>query len=484
VFRKDGRWAFRVDAGFHAVSGKRRQLLRQGFATKRAAEAALAEMIGDASRGTAVSASTLKVGAYLDDWFETARRSLRPTTAHGYHSCVVRLKKHLGPYRLQALTPIHVQRCYNDLLDTGSRTGGPLSPTTVRKVHEVLHRALRDAVEPDLVSRNVPQKVEAPAPEEKNPTTWSSEEVRDFLEAIQGHPLEMAFRLLVAKGLRRGEVLGLRWSDVDFYLAQLSITHTITDVGKDDVEGPPKTKGSRRSVYLDRRTLAALREHRQRQRQQKLAAGPAWDSSERWVLTDELGCYIRPKTIPYEWRVLMKKLDLPTIRLHDLRQTHATLALKAGVHPRSSPNASATPTSASPSTPDHTSTSHWRRTPPSGSCAPPTATKMWAWRDAGARHWKRSAADAAVDQGARRVIDVGTHRAGAGPDGPPRRGRPRRSRRRSDSPRAVLTTFPRTARQAVCRRGGDCRPMRRASGRSRHHGPSSAADRGAGCPPA
>ena len=128
VFRKDGAWAFRVDAGFHADSGKRRQVLRQGFATKRAAESALADMVGDATRGTAVSTSTTKLGGYLDDWFATAKQSLRPTTAHGYEQAIVRLQQHLGPYRLQALTPMQVQRCYTELLESGSRSGGPLAP--------------------------------------------------------------------------------------------------------------------------------------------------------------------------------------------------------------------------------------------------------------------------------------------------------------------------------------------------------------------
>ena len=144
----------------------------------------------------------------------------------------------------------------------------------------------------------------------------------------------MGFRLLAATGLRRGEVLGLRWRDVDFDLAQLSIANTITEVGSVDIMGPPKTAKSRRMVYLDRRTLATLREHRQRQRQQRLTAGPAWDSAHDWVLTDALGGYIRPQSMSYEWRLLMEQLDLPTIRLHDLRHTHATLALKAGVHPK------------------------------------------------------------------------------------------------------------------------------------------------------
>ena len=97
-------------------------------------------------------------------------------------------------------------------------------------------------------------------------------------------------------------MLGLRWRDVDFDLGQLSIANTITEVGAVVVMGPPKTAKSRRMVYLDRRTLATLREHRQRQRQQKLAAGPPWDSAHDWVLTDELGGYIRPQSMSYEWR--------------------------------------------------------------------------------------------------------------------------------------------------------------------------------------
>jgi len=334
VFRKGGGWGFRVDAGFHADSGKRRQVLRQGFATKRAAEAALAEMVGDATRGTAVSTSTLKLGVYLDEWFATAKQSLRATTAHGYQQSIVRLQRQLGPYRMQALTPMQVQRCYTELLESGSRTGGPLSAATVHKAHEVLRRALGDAERMGLVARNVAAAVRPPSVGKTELTTWSSEDLRDFLAAIDGHTLEIAFRLLAATGLRRGEVLGLRWRDVDFDLAQIAVANTITEAGREVVMGAPKTTLSRRNVYLDRRTVAALREHRKRQREQRVAAGPAWDSGHDWVVTDELGGYVKPQTISYEFRKLVDRLDLPRIRLHDLRHTHATLALKAGVHPK------------------------------------------------------------------------------------------------------------------------------------------------------
>jgi integrase len=334
VYRKDNRWAYRVDAGVHADSGKRRQLGRQGFATKRAAETALAEAIGEVNRGMAVSRSSMTVGEYLQQWIETARPSLRPTTARGYEQSILRLVASLGRVRLQALTPMQVQRCYTELLEAGGREGKKLAPKTVRHAHVVLRKALADAERLGLVSRNAAAAARPPSGERTEMTTWSSEDLREFLAAVAGHRYEIGFRLLAATGLRRGEVLGLRWRDVDFDLAQIAVANTITEIGAEVVMGPPKTARSRRNVYLDRRTVAALREHRKRQREQRVAAGPAWDSEHDWVLTDELGGHVKPQTMSYEWRRLTEQLDLPRIRLHDLRHTHATLALKAGVHPK------------------------------------------------------------------------------------------------------------------------------------------------------
>jgi integrase len=165
-------------------------------------------------------------------------------------------------------------------------------------------------------------------------TTWSSEDLREFLDAIAGHQYEIAFRLLAASGLRRGEVLGLRWRDVEFDLGQIAVANTITELGGEVVMGPPKTARSRRNVYLDRRTMTALREHRKRQREQRVAAGPAWEADHDWVVTDEIGRFVSPGNVSYEFRKVVEQLDLPRIRLHDLRHTHATLALKAGVHPK------------------------------------------------------------------------------------------------------------------------------------------------------
>ena len=254
VHRNDGGWAYRVDAGLHPDSGKRRQVSRQGFPTRQAAEEALAEVVAEQSRR---------------------------------EQAIRRLDKYLGSVPLQDLTPMEVQRCYAELLASGGRDGGPLAPKTVRHAHVVLRKALGDAARMGVVSRNVATLARPPSSDSPEMNTWSSGEMRRFLSAIEGHPYEIGWRLLAATGKRRGEVLGLRWGDVDLDLGVLAVSNTISEVGADVVMGPPKTARSRRSVYLDRRTLAALLEHRHHQQALRLGAGAAWDVTGDWVVTDE-----------------------------------------------------------------------------------------------------------------------------------------------------------------------------------------------------
>jgi integrase len=291
-------------------------------------------LIGANARGSVVTRSTISVKDYLADWLATAKSKLRPSTLHSYAMAVDRINAHLGPYRLQALTPLQIERFYTEQLRSGGREGQPLAAKTVRNTHVVLRKALADAERLGLVPRNAAAAARPPAPERHDLVTWSSEDLRTFLAAIEDERLAMGYRLLAATGIRRGEVLGLRWRDVDFDLGQLAISHTITTAGHGLFMGPPKTPRSRRNVYVDQRTLAALREHRKQQRQRRLTAGPAWDASLDLVVCDELGHPIHPDSFSRDFNRLVRNLDVPRIRFHDLRNTHATLALKAGVHPK------------------------------------------------------------------------------------------------------------------------------------------------------
>jgi integrase len=193
---------------------------------------------------------------------------------------------------------------------------------------------LSDAERLGLVPRNAAAAARPPTPVRPDLITWSSAELREFLAAVKDDRMRVAFVLLATTGMRRGEVLGLRWSDVDLDGSQLAVVHTLTTAGSEVVMGPPKTARSHRHVYLDKQTVSVLREHRKRQREERLAAGPAWDSSVEFVVRDELGGPIHPDWFSREFNRLVRSIDVPHIRLHDLRHTYATLALKAGVHPK------------------------------------------------------------------------------------------------------------------------------------------------------
>ncbi len=143
VFRKGTGWAFRVDTGYHAGTGKRRQLLKQGFPTKKAAQVALAEVISGSSKGSVVSKTAVRVETFLTDWLETARSRLRPTTLYSYEMAVHRIKRSLGRYQLQSLTPLQIEKFYADELAAEGRDGRPLAPKTVRNSHVVFTQGAR-----------------------------------------------------------------------------------------------------------------------------------------------------------------------------------------------------------------------------------------------------------------------------------------------------------------------------------------------------
>jgi integrase len=334
VFKRSGAWAFRIDAGFHPETGKRRQVLRQGFATKKAAEAALAEVLQAAQLNTVVAKSTMRLGEYLEEWLAGQRSRLRETTFNSYEIAVRRISKRIGRVQLQALTPLQIEKLYADMLVDGARGGEALAPKTVRNTHVVLRKALADAERLGLVPRNAAAAARAPTVRRPEFETWSSEDLRTFLESIKEHRLYAAFVVLATTGMRRGEVLGLRWRDVDADAARLAVVQTLTTVDGTPILTQPKTQRSRRTIYLDTFTVTVLKEHRRRQREEQLAAGGAWDKSIELVFRNEFGRSIHPDSFSQEFKALGQVAGVPRIRLHDLRHTYATLALKTGVHPK------------------------------------------------------------------------------------------------------------------------------------------------------
>jgi integrase len=322
-----------VDVGSDPASGRRRQQTKGGFATKREAERALREVVGTLDQGTYVAPDPQTLGEWLDRWLDTMAPKIRESTLRDYRNGLRRVKDRLGQVPLQSLRPLDLEQFYASLLKDGRHDGGGLAPKTVRNIHIALRRSLADAVRYGLVARNVATLVKPPAPVRAELSTWTAAEVREFLAAVEDDRLVPAYRLLIATGMRRGEVLGLRWPDVDLGKARLTVNRSLTVVDERLVWSSPKTPRSRRSLSLDPETGAVLRAHRARQAKEKLAAGPAWTDDDL-VFSNELGEPLHPNRFTRSFRAAVRRAGVRPIRLHDLRHTWATLALEAGVHPK------------------------------------------------------------------------------------------------------------------------------------------------------
>ena len=333
VHRRGSRWAYVVDVGRDPGTGRRRQRTKGGFAIRKAAEQALAEVIRDFGRGTYVGRDPQTVAEWVERWLPSMASKIRSSTLRDYEQSLGRVTDRLGNVRLQDLRPLDIEELYASLLADGHRYGGGLSPKTVRNVHIALRRSLADAERFGLVQRNVAALVKAPRPQRPELHTWTADEVRTFLESVEGDRLAAAYRLLATTGMRRGEVLGLRWSSVDLKAGRLQVNQSLTIVKDELVWAPPKTARSRRSLSLDAATVAALREHRRLQNKERLALGEAWADNDL-VFSDEAGRELHPNRFSRAFTSAAKRAGVRTIRLHDLRHTWATLALQAGIHPK------------------------------------------------------------------------------------------------------------------------------------------------------
>lgn len=329
-----GTWYFVLDLP-PGPDGQRRQKKKRGFPTKNAAQTAMAEVVTRVHQGTHAEPGRRRLSEYLEEWLEGLAISRQNSTVENYGN-VLRswVIPRIGGLRLSAVEPGHLRKLYAELLKEGGRGGRPLSPRSVSLAHRVLHRALEDAVSDGLLPRN-------PAASVKRPTTssaaagavWSAEEARRFLVAVTGDRMEALWRLELNTGLRRAEAAGLRWSDVDLDAGVIQVRTQRTTEGYKVVEREPKTAAGRRRIPIDPGVAAALRAWKTRQKEERLAYGPAYESTDL-VFTQRDGSGWHPQSLRIAFSWACKRAGVPVLRFHDLRHTAATLALEAGVHPK------------------------------------------------------------------------------------------------------------------------------------------------------
>lgn len=342
----NGTWWFIVDVPSSDLDArgrpKRRQTRRRGFATKKAAQAELTRVLGTLEQQTYVAPARQTVAEFLTEtWLPAIEHTVRPSTFESYRRNV-RLHiagRPIGHRQLQQVDGASLNALYGMLLagDTNHRA---LSATSVRYVSTILHRAFRDAIKWQAIQRNPVEQSDPPAPNNgSSMTIWTPEQLTKFLEGTEAMRTSAAWWLLATTGMRRGECLGLRWSDIDLDAKRIRISRAliIADVERKDDPGfrfsAPKTRAGTRTISIDEDLVAALRAHRARQHQERLKLGKGY-ADQDLVVSRADGDPYHPKLLSASFLAQVERLQLPRIRLHDLRHTWATHALEAGVNPK------------------------------------------------------------------------------------------------------------------------------------------------------
>ena len=335
--RQTVNWYVVVDNG-RDETGKRRQKWHGGFRTRKDAEIARAKIVGDLHAGSYTEPTQITFSDWVTErWLPTVETRVKPST---YESYARNISHHvlpqLGHRLIHDIGQSQLNSLYADLLRSGRRnsTGG-LSPKTVRYIHTIVHKALSDATDAGVIATNVAERAKPPKPRARAATEirfWEAHELRHFLEQTSEHRLRAAWHLAAMTGMRRGEVLGLRWKDIDHNHQRLQVRQALVSVAYKIIVSTPKNHRAR-VVDLDDGTLLQLRAHRERQRADTIEWGTDYSDNDL-VFCKENGEPLHPQTFTQAFDRLVAKTDLPRIRLHDLRHTHATIALSAGIPPK------------------------------------------------------------------------------------------------------------------------------------------------------
>ncbi len=319
--RKDGRWE--ASTLVPECDGTRKRHYVYG-ATRTEAQGKLDEIRQRVRSGQPAKDASGTLGAYLDRWLVDGLGEHKPTTRENYKTMV---RKHINPVigsvRLDRLSPLDVQGLINAKRATHSAS-------TVRLIFAVLHRALEQAVEWELMARNPAAKVKRPRAGAPHTRFLSAEEAEAVLTTARGTRLYALVAVALAIGLRRGEALALRWSDVDFVRGSLTVRRTLSRVGGELVFTTPKSDKAR-TVPLPEPSLRVLREHRQVLIAERLALGPAWEDNDL-VFPSRLGTPAEPRNVLREFHAVVLRAGIPPARFHTLRHSCGALLVVQGVH--------------------------------------------------------------------------------------------------------------------------------------------------------
>lgn len=315
--RKDGRWQ-----GRYIANGKRRYVYGK---TRKEVAQKLTAAINDVNNGTYTPDSSITVKDHLNNWLESYKNSIRFSSWKRYEQiCRSHIIPEIGHLKLSKLTPVIIQDLYR-------KKSLSLSSRTIVYIHTTLHKALDQAFRWSLISKNVTELVDRPKVVKKEIYPLSVKEVDRLFGTIKGHPLEALYILAVTTGLRKGELLGLQWKDIDLESKTLQVKRSLSFDKNGPILSTPKTAKSKRNIVLTSIAVGVLVKHKTKQEELKVK----WDKDYDLVFPNRAG---KPRdrngVINKSFKEIKRKGNLPDIRFHDLRHTCATLLLLKGVHPK------------------------------------------------------------------------------------------------------------------------------------------------------
>ena len=320
------------------ANGKVQQKKRGGFKTREEATKFRTSFLASIHDGSRRGTTKLRIGEYLvNEWLPNRESNLKPSTFSTYSNIVHSyLIPHVGNIRLEDMTARRAEKMFKELEAHGARgrsksMSTALSAKTVSNIANVLNRAFRDAVRWDLIAQNPIAVSVKPSKRSKEMSAWEPHELGLFISVTSSERMSAIWHLAAVSGMRRGELLGLTWSDIDLDKRRMTIRNTRVRAGNATIYETPKSSKSRRTITLDETTIKVLKRWKITQAQERLAVGGLWPDAAGHVVTEADGSLPNPNTFSRRFKAICKHLGLRTIRLHDLRHSYVVAARRSGV---------------------------------------------------------------------------------------------------------------------------------------------------------
>ncbi|WJE48936.1 site-specific integrase [Peribacillus frigoritolerans] len=324
--KKTGRYFYVIDMGIDPLTGKRTQKKKRGFNTKKEAEHALSEFLNDVRLGNYVEPDKMTLSDFIQDWLKEMKLNVAVSTYQNYISFnKCHINPRLGHFRMQKIEPLIVQRFIYDLVEETA-----LSSNTIKKIIDMLKVVFRKAVSLKLVNENPVLNVTLPKRKNLEMTAWDTEQVEYFIQHSKKHRFYTVYLIALLTGMRKGEITGLRWKDIDFEQKIIYIRQ-IYDINAKQFKVGAKTSAGVRSIHIPDVLIEQLKKERLVVVGHKLKQGPNFNDYDLVVCT-RYGNPLDSATLSKRLKAQAIKLGLPTIRFHDLRHTHVTMLIKQNVN--------------------------------------------------------------------------------------------------------------------------------------------------------